>query len=329
MAILLKREDVQQLLDMPSTIEILEQAFAELSAGRVNMPQRTVVKVEQGPGVALFMPAFIPQLSALGAKVVTVFGKNPAERDLPAVLGTIILLDTLTGVPVCIMEGGYLTAMRTGGVSGVATKFLARRSAKVHALFGAGVQAKAQAQAVAAVRQLERCVVFSVDPPEQQRVFADWVGKITGVPTTFAASAREAVEQCDILTLATSAANPVIEGTWIKPGTHINGIGSHAPTMREIDTATVIRSKVICDLTAACQAEAGDLMIPADNDQWSWERVHGDLGQVVSGAIAGRENEDEITLFKSVGLAVQDISVANHVFLKALADGVGTDFQFI
>ncbi len=329
MAILLKREDVQQLLDMPATIEILEQAFAELSAGRVNMPQRTVLKVEQGPGVALFMPAFIPRMSALGTKVVTVFGRNPAERELPAVLGTIILLDALTGQPVCIMEGGFLTAMRTGGASGVATKFLARRDARVHALFGAGVQAKAQAQAVAAVRQLERCVVFSADPPEQQRIFAEWVGKVTQVPTTVAASAREAVEQCDILTLATSAANPVIESAWVKPGTHINGIGAHAPAMREIDAETVIRSKVVCDLTSACMAEAGDLMLPADSGQWHWERVHGDLGQVVCGDVAGRENPQEITLFKSVGLAVQDLSVAYHVFLRALEDGVGTEFAFI
>jgi ornithine cyclodeaminase/alanine dehydrogenase len=328
-AILLNRADVQQLLDMPSTIEILERAFAELAGGNVNMPQRTAVKVEQAPGVALFMPAFIPRMGALGAKVVTVFGKNPAERDLPAVLGTIILLDTLTGLPVCIMEAGFLTAMRTAGASGVATKYLARRNAKVHALFGTGVQARTQASAVAAVRKLERCLVFSIDPPEQQRVFADWVGEVTHVPTAVAASAREAVEQCDVLTLATSAANPVIEGRWIKPGTHINGIGSHAPAMREIDAETVQRSKVVCDLLSACQAEAGDLMIPVENGQWSWERVHGDLGQVVRGDVAGRESDEEITLFKSVGLAVQDMSVAHHVYLRALEEGAGTEFAFM
>jgi alanine dehydrogenase len=329
MAILLTRDDVQQLLDMKSTIAILEQAFAELAAGRAVMPQRTPIKVEHAPGVALFMPAMLPGLGALGAKVVSVFGNNPAKHDLPAVLGTIILLDADTGNTLCIMEGGYLTAMRTGGVSGVATKHLARRDAKVHALFGTGVQAKTQARAVAEAADLKKCLVFSLDPPEQQQVFAGWVADMTKVPTEVAGDAQAAVESCDILTLATSAKDPIIKGEWVKPGTHINGIGSHAPGMREIDADTVAKSKVVCDLTSACQAEAGDLIIPVDNDQWNWKHVHGDLGQVIRGDIPGRESDDEITLFKSVGLAIQDLSTAYHVYRQALKQGVGTEFKFM
>jgi alanine dehydrogenase len=328
MALLLNRDDVRDLLDMKSTITILEHAFIELASGQAIMPQRTAVKVEKGPGVALFMPAFIPSQQALGAKVVTVFGKNPAEHELPAVLGTIILLDPATGVAQCIMDGGFLTAMRTAGVSGVATKYLARRDSKVHALFGSGVQARTQAWAVAEAAKLEKCLVFSLDPPEQQKVFCDWVSHVTHVPTEVAKSAQAAVEACDILTLATSAKDPVIEGEWVKPGTHINGIGSHAPGMREIDALTVQKSKVVCDLVTACQSEAGDLIIPADNEQWNWKDVHGDLGQVLRGDIAGRENPEEITLFKSVGLAIQDMSVARHVYERALAKGTGTQFKF-
>ena len=327
MAILLTRADVQQLLDMESTIAILEQAFAELAAGGAVMPQRTPIKTADPPGVALFMPAMLPELGSLGAKVVSVFGKNP-ERGLPAVLGTIILLDPQTGDTLCIMEGGYLTAMRTGGVSGVATKHMARKNAKVHTLFGAGVQARAQAWAVASASELSKCLVYSLDPPDQQQIFADTITQLTGVPTEVASDARAAVEACDILTLATSAANPIIQGDWVRPGTHINGIGSHAPGMREIDTETIVKSKVVCDLTSACQAEAGDLMIPADNRQWNWEMVRADLGQVVNGNIAGREANDEITLFKSVGLAIQDMSVAYYVFSEAQKRGVGMEFSF-
>jgi alanine dehydrogenase len=329
MAILLTRDDVQGLLDMKSTIEILEKAFAELAAGEAIMPQRTAIKVSRGPGVALFMPAMLPGIGSLGAKVVTVFGNNPSEHDLPAVLGTIILLDPVTGNTLCIMEGGYLTAMRTGGVSGVATKFLARRDAKVHALFGTSVQAKTQAWAVAEAAELEKCLVYSLDPLDEQRVFADWVAELTGVPTEVCPNPRTAVEACDILTLATSAKDPIIEGAWVKPGTHINGIGSHAPGMREIDTGTVQKSKVVCDLVSACQAEAGDLIIPVDNDQWNWKHVHGDLGQVIRGDIAGRESDDEITLFKSVGLAIQDMSTAYQVYSQALEQNVGTEFKFM
>jgi alanine dehydrogenase len=327
MAILLTRADVQQLLDMNNTISILEQAFAELAAGSAVMPQRTPIKTADPPGVALFMPAMLPGLGALGAKVVSVFNKN-GERGLPAVLGTIILLDPQTGDTLCIMEGGYLTAMRTGGVSGVASKHLARQNAKVHTLFGAGVQARAQAWAVASACKLDQCLVFSLDPPEQQRIFADTITQLTGVPTEVATDARAAVKACDILTLATSAANPIISGEWVKPGTHINGIGSHAPSMRELDTDTVVKSKVICDLTGACRAEAGDLMIPADNGQWSWELVRADLGQVVNGSIAGRQDDGEITLFKSVGLAIQDLSAAYYVYSEAQRRGVGAEFSF-
>lgn len=329
MALLLNRDTVRELLDMKATIEITERAFIELAKGSALLPQRTPLKIEQGPGVALFMPSYIPELEALGAKIVTVFGRNPEDYELPAVLGTIVLLDPATGAPVCIMEGGLLTAMRTAGVSGVATKFLARRDSKVHALFGSGVQARTQAWAVAESAKLEQCLVFSLDPPEQQRVFCDWVSKVTGVPTSVAADARSAVEACDILTLATSAHDPIIDGAWVKPGTHINGIGSHAPGMREIDTLTVQKSKVVCDLVSACQAEAGDLIIPVDNDQWNWKDVHGDLGQVLCGQIAGRESPQEITLFKSVGLAIQDLSVARYVYEQAVAAGAGREFKFI
>ncbi len=328
MAILLTMSDVQKVLDMKSTIEILEKGFSELAAGQAVMPQRTPIRVEEAPGLALFMPAYLPGMKALGAKVVSVYGKNPAEHNLPAVLGTIILLDAATGEPLCLMEGGFLTAMRTGGVSGVATKHLARRDSKVHALLGTGVQARAQAWAVAEAANLDKCLVWSVDTPDKQQAFAEEVAALTGVGTAVAASAEDAVKSCDILTLATSAKDPIVDGNWLKPGTHINGIGSHAPAMRELDTVSVQRSKVVCDLTSACRAEAGDFIIPAETGEWSWDSVHGDLGQVVRGEIAGRESDDEITLFKSVGLAIQDMSTAWQVYNLAKEKGVGTEFAF-
>jgi len=325
---LLSRSHVQELLTMEGAIRILEEAFAEFAAGKVVMPVRTPIRTPEPGGLALFMPAYIPRLGALGAKVVTVYRDNPAKFGLPNVMGTIILLHPETGAPACIMDGGYLTAVRTGAVSGVATKHLAREDARVHTLFGTGVQARTQAWAVSCVRTLERCFVYSVDPEEKQREFAREVSALTGVPTEVAKDAESAVRACDILTLATSAKDPVVEGAWIQPGTHINAIGSHAPGMRELDTATVVKSRVFPDSLEACRAEAGDLQLPVEEGSWDWGQVAAELGQVVAGIKPGREAPGDITLFKSVGLALQDLATASFVYREAVARGVGTGFAF-
>ncbi len=228
---LLSRKDVESLLSMEEAISVLEEAFVELAEGRVIMPQRTAVKNNDVEGVSLFMPAFIPKISALGTKIVTVYNKNPTKHNLPAVMATVILLDPETGAPISIMEAGFLTAIRTGAVSGVATKYLARPDAKVHTIIGTGIQAKTQAWAVSKVRDVNECIVFSLDPKEAQMSFCQNVEALTKVPTRIADDKETAVKNADILTLATSASQPVIDGHWIKEGTHINGIGSHSPTM--------------------------------------------------------------------------------------------------
>ncbi|MCD6119715.1 ornithine cyclodeaminase family protein [bacterium] len=330
MALLLSRSDVESVLDMKGTIEMLEKAFAALSSGGAVMPVRTPIKAEAEKGLALFMPAMIGDIGALGAKIVTVYKDNPTKFGIPNVLGTIVLLDMASGDPVCVMEGGYLTAMRTGGASGVATKHLAGKTSETHVLFGTGVQARTQAWAVAeAAPSLTECLVVSIDSPEKKQAFAEDVAKLTGITTKVAEGSEEAVRRADILTLATSAAEPIIDGHWLKPGVHINGIGAHTPNMREIDAETVVRSRVICDHIESCKAEAGDLMIPANEGKWDFDKVVGELGEVVSGKVNGRETNDDITLFKSVGLAVQDLSTARFVYERAKELGKGTEFSFM
>jgi len=325
---LLSRTDVENVLTMEGTIDILEKAFADFAAGNVAMPVRTPIKNPAANGLALFMPAFIPGLDALGAKVVTVYPDNPARHSLPNVLGTIILLDPETGAPICVMEAGYLTAMRTGAVSGLATKHLARENASVHTLVGTGVQGRTQAWAVATARKLERCFVYSIDPPEKQKAFAAGVAELTGVPTEIADTLEDAIAESDIVTLATSAHQPIISGEWFREGTHINGIGSHAPGVRETDTNTILRSKVVCDSLQACKAEAGDLQIPVEEGVWNWNDAYGELGDVVAGKIPGRESAEEITFFKSVGLALQDLATASYVLHEARVRGMGLNFSF-
>jgi ornithine cyclodeaminase/alanine dehydrogenase-like protein (mu-crystallin family) len=328
MARLLSRQDVMQVLDMQDAIEILDKAFDDLAQGRAIMPQRTPITSPEHGGLALFMPAYLKGMGALGAKVVTVYKDNLTKYNLPSVLGTIILLDEKTGAPIALMDGGYLTAMRTGGVAGLATKLLAREDAKIHTLFGTGGMARPLAWAVDCARDIEKLQLYSLDPPEKKEAFRDSLKEIIDCDIVIAEDAEQAVAESDVVTLITSAKDPIVQGSWFTPGTHINGVGSHAPAMREIDSDTVKKTKIVCDLVEACMAEAGDLMIPVEAGEWSWDQVHGSLGDVISGKIPARENDQEITLFKSVGLAIQDISTAFHVFNKAKEQGVGTDFNF-
>jgi alanine dehydrogenase len=325
---LLSKTSVADVLTMDGAIHILEEAFADFAQGKISMPARTPIKVADHEGLALFMPAYISGLGALGAKIVTVYKNNPAKHKLPNVLGTIVLLNPETGAPVCIMEAGYLTAMRTGAVAGLAAKYLARTDAKVHTLFGTGVQGKTQAMAIANVRPLERILLYSLDDDETKAAFARDIETHTGVTTEVAKDAEKAVRVADILTLATSSSKPIIDGSWLEPGMHINAIGSHSPGARELDSASVVKSKVFADSIDACKAEAGDFQIPAAANEWCWDDIAGELGHVITGAHPGRENDSEITLFKSVGLALQDMATASFVYREALAHGIGPDFEF-
>jgi ornithine cyclodeaminase/alanine dehydrogenase-like protein (mu-crystallin family) len=239
-----------------------------------------------------------------------------------------LILDEKTGAPLAIMDGGYLTAMRTGGVAGLATKFLAKENSEIHTMFGTGGMAKTHAWAVDKARKIKKLILHSIDPIEKLESFRESLRDIISCEISIYSDPVAAVSEADIITLITSAKSPVIKGEWIKPGTHINGNGSHAPAMREIDTETIKKSKVVCDLVDSCKIEAGDFIIPANEGDWNWEKVHGSLGDVVSGKITARENDNEITLFKSVGLAVQDISTAFHVYNKSVEMNVGSDFSF-
>ena len=328
MALLLNRETIRGLLTMSDTMALLESAFGELASGDAVMPARTVLADPANNGWYAFMPAHLKGMGTIGIKAVTVFKDNPAKFNMPSTLASIILLDVQTGNTISVMDGGFITAMRTGGVSGLATKYLARADAKVAGVLGMGVQARAQCEGMATARNLDSILCFSMDPPEAQQQFASDISEQTGVSITLAGSVQEVVESVDVLALATTAATPIVDGSWLPAGLHINAIGSHAPGVRELDTASVVKSKIICDQTAACLAEAGDIQIPLEEGAMSEDDIYGEMGELVTGAKKGRESEDEITLFKSVGLSIQDISTAYHVYQQAVEKGVGTEFNF-
>jgi ornithine cyclodeaminase/alanine dehydrogenase len=328
MVLLLNREVIERVLSMEDAIDTVEAAFGELASGSVDMPQRLTIADAERAGTVLCMPAYLKGMGALGVKTVTVYKNNPEGHNLPTVLATVTLLDQETGSTLSVMDGGFLTALRTGAASGVATKYLARKDARVAGVFGAGAQARTQLWATCTVRDIERAVVHSVDSESVKRAFAERMSEKLNIEVEIAQSGREVVEKADVLCLATTSAGPIIDGDWLRPGTHINGVGSHSPGAREIDTKTIVNSKIVCDLTSACLAEAGDLMMPVQEGALSPDGIYGDLGELVLGTKEGRESSDEVTLFKSVGLAIQDSSVALAAYTRARDLGLGVEFQF-
>jgi len=328
MTLLLSRSDVRRALNMEEAIDLVERGFVEFGKGHVDMPQRPVISLPEQNGLAIFMPAWVSGMGALAIKTVTVF-KDNAKKGLPTILATVTLLDPETGAPLSVMDAGYLTAVRTGAASGVASKYLARDSARVAAIIGAGVQARTQLEAICIVRSIEEVRVFDIDDETAER-FAKEMGGRGPIPSNIGVvgSPKDAVAGADIVVTASTSSTPVFDGDDLTPGTHINNVGSHAPGVRELDTKTVARAKIVCDSVEACLAEAGDLIIPMKEGALKESDIYGGLADVISGKLPGRESDEEITLFKSVGLAFQDAAVALHTFRNAQAEGLGMKFQF-
>lgn len=323
MTLLLSRQDVAAVLTMADCVEAVEAAFGELARGNALMPQRAVIPIAEHKGLFLGMPAYIGgSMDALGLKVVTVYPDNPQRHDLPTTLGTLLYCDPATGRAIAIMDAGYLTAVRTGAASGVATKYLARRDAQDCLVFGAGVQAEKQLEAVHLVRPLRTVAVSDVVAAAAERFIAK-MSPALDLEIVLATDLEKAVGAADIIITASSSPEPVFAGEWLRPGTHINNIGSHSPTARELDTTTVSRAKFVADLKQANLAEAGDILIPIAEGAVTADHIYASLGEIVVGEKPGRQNDDEITVFKSCGLAVQDVATARVVYRAACDAGVG------
>jgi len=320
MTLLLKREDVMSVLDMSGCMDAVEKAFAELANGTAVLPLR--INIIPPDGLCLYMPAYLKNMGALACKVVTVYKKNPEKFGLPTTIGKVLLQDPETGDVTCIMNGGYLTAVRTGAASGVATKYLARKDdAQTAGIFGAGVQAKMQLWAITEARNISEARVFDINS-EATNKFIDEMKKKLNLKI-IKASTPEDILETDIICTATSSPTPIFDGKKVTEGTHINGIGSHTPNARELDTEIIQRSKLIGDSKEACFKEAGDIMIPFDEGKIEESHFYAELGEIITEKKSGRDNETEITLFKSNGLAIQDAAAAKLVYDRAIEKGIG------
>jgi ornithine cyclodeaminase len=319
----LSAEDVRRALPMRAAIETQRLAFAALATGQAVVPLRTAVHGPPEGAVTLFMPARLAD--AVGAKVVAVFPRNEA-RGLPIVHGVLLLVDPETGRPAALMDATYLTALRTGAATGAATDLLARPGARTAAILGTGVQATGQLLAVCAVRPIERVWVYSRSP-EHVAAFLAAMQPAVSATLLAAPSAAEAVRQADVVCAATTSATPVLDGRQLKAGVHVNGIGSYTPAMQEVDTETVRRAgRVFVDSRSSALAEAGDVVIPLRQDVIGENDVV-EVGAVIAGRHPGRTGAEEVTFFKSVGVAVQDVAAAAVALRRARELRLGRELE--
>lgn len=311
---ILDEHDVRRLLPMDECIDVMEAALASLARGELHNPLRFVVRPPGESSLLGLMPAHrSAPLPLYSLKTVAVFPENSA-RGLDPHQGFVALFDGTTGETRAIMNAGAITAVRTAAVSGVATRALARKDAKTLAILGAGFQAAAHLDAMRAVRDFDRIVMWSRTPGR--------AAAFDGVEE--AATAEQAVRDADVVVTATSAAEPILERVWLKAGAHVNAIGSSIPTTRELDTATMVEGSLFVDRRESTINEAGDYLFPFREGAITPDAIRGELGEVLIGSVEGRRSEDELTVFKSLGLAVEDLAAAEYVLQRAEAENAGS-----
>jgi ornithine cyclodeaminase len=324
MPIILTEQDVRIVLAMDDLIEAMDAALVQFSTGRVTQPLRSVVEVQPQNAFFGVMPADVPALPALGAKLVTVFHDN-AAAGLPTHLANIVLLDRGTGEMLALVDGRYITEARTAAVSAVSVRLLARGDAGTLAIIGSGVQARSHLDAIARVRTLREVRVWSPND-ERRAAFVREMRPRVAVPVTAMSSARQAVDGADLVVLATASREPVVQGEWIGSGAHVCAVGACRPDQREMDTALVARARVFVDSRTGARAEAGDLVLPMKEGAFGPEHIVAELGEVAAGRVAGRASPDEVTVFKSLGIAVEDLAAAHLAYQRAVARGLGRGF---
>jgi ornithine cyclodeaminase/alanine dehydrogenase-like protein (mu-crystallin family) len=324
MPVLLTEQDVRIVLTMDDLIPAMEEALAQFSTGGVRQPVRTVLPA--GPQQAFFgvMPACTTDPPTLGTKLVTVFASNTAS-DLPTHLATIVLLDPDTGALLGIMDGRYITEARTAAVSAASAKHLAKEDAGVLAIVGSGVQARSHLEALALVRRLTDVRVWSRDRERREQFVVEMRRRIDA-PMRAASSVDDAVEGADLIALVTASRDPVLRSSQVDEGAHICAVGACRPDQREMDTALVTRGRLYVDSRAGALAEAGDILIPIAEGALDASAIVGELGEVVAGRAPGRTSPREVTIFKSLGMAVEDLAAARLAYDRAAGRGLGRGF---
>ena len=330
--LILSEQDLKSILVVSDVIDAVERGFRALGRGDVRVPERLHLEVPEAGGVLLEMPAYARALTpsasfepgALGTKVVSVFKRN-FERGIDSIQSVYLLLDSETGEPLALMDGGFLTGIRTAATSALATRLMAIPGPRRLAIFGAGVQAQFHIDALAAVEEIESVMLVS-RTESRAAALAGRVRSLHNIPCEIT-SAIGAVEKANLICTCTTSENPLFDGKLIRMGTHINAVGAFTPRTRELDTEAVRRARVIIDSESPAGHEAGEILIPISEGIIGADHIRATLADVVLGKVAGRESEEEVTLFKSSGLAVEDLVTAQLAFDRARASGIGTQIK--
>jgi alanine dehydrogenase len=320
--LIVNTREVMSLLPMGECIDVMEDALKMLARGDALMPLRTMMVLPNGQDLMGLMPSFLGGLRAMGVKAIAAFPSN-AGTEFDTHVGVVLLFDAERGALQAVVDGTAITAIRTAAVSAAATRRLARPEAGDLALIGAGTQARTHLEAMRCVRPIRRVRVYSL-PLENAYKFAERESKRHGLPVEVTATAREAVEGADLICTVSSASEPVVRGEWIAPGAHINAVGAFTPTTRELDTAAVARSRLYVDRREATLNEAGEFLIPRREGAIDERHIVAELGEVLLEKAPARQSAVDITLFKSLGLAIEDLAAAHHIFRKAQATQQGT-----
>lgn len=323
--LVLSKAEVESLLDLDELVEVVAGAMADLSAGNASMPNRTAAMVPEREAFLATMPAYLPSLGALSTKLVSVFPKN---RDRPTHQAVVVCFDPETGTPIALMDAESITAARTAAGSALSTRLLAREDVSELAVLGTGVQARAHVRALVRVGAFERVVIAGRDQAKAQQLAAELAPELsTSVETT--ASFEHAVRGADVVCATTHAMEPVVRRPWVAPGTHITSVGFNAAGRGEIDPETVAAAIVVVEhrVSALAPPPAGavELLLPIADGLIDASHIRAELGELVSGTAVGRTSAEEITLYKSVGVAVQDAAAASMALAAARARGIGTD----
>ena len=323
--IVLSQSDVERLLPMRACIEVMASTLASLARGEAILPLRTVIRIPQTADAFGVMPAYLASPKTIGAKVVTVYPGNHGTA-LDSHQGAVLLFDPDTGSLAALLDATAITTIRTAAVSAVATRMLARESASKLAIIGSGVQARAHIEAICAVRPITSLRIWSRNG-EHARRLADFIHKDLHLDASVATTGRDAVRDADIVCTVTSATEPVLCGDWLSPGTHVNAVGACTPNARELDSAAVVHSRLYVDRRESALKEPGDILVPLHDGEIGPEHVVAELGELLIGRGVGRRDDREITLFKSLGLAIEDLAAASHVYAEAARAAAGVHVE--
>lgn len=327
--LLLSKEDIKKVFTMKDAISADKEAFKLLVEEKCDAPLRTVISAPKHEGSFLFMPAYVDEMDIASLKVVNIFPKN-IDKGIPSAPAQVLLIDGTTGVIIAVLDGTYVTALRTGAASGVAFDLLAKKDSKIGALIGTGGQAAMQLEAMIVARKLDEVRVYDLNL-DRTKEFASKMQeelKHYGTKIVAVSSSDDAIDNADIVTAVTPSTKPVYDGSKIKKGATLSFVGSYKPNMQEMDPTVLERaSKLYFDSEEAVLSEAGDILIPLADGTITKDDFTGDIGDVILGNLVGRENDDEIIVFKTVGVATQDLVTAKQIYDKAIEKNVGTKWE--